>query len=148
MAITAHYYTKFKENKFYHVYNRSVDKKTLFSSAGNYRFFLMKFDFYLSPMLDTYAFCLLGNHFHFLVQVKDLSVFRTENNIPASRNTHDLVCMQWRKLFQSYAMAFNKQHNRTGTLFQTPFKRALIDEPAYLNRVVEYISTQTLSGTG
>lgn len=36
-------------------------------------------------------------------------------------------------------MAFNKQHYRIGTLFQTPFKRALIDNHKYLIQLVYYI---------
>lgn len=36
-------------------------------------------------------------------------------------------------------MAFNKQQNRIGTLFQTPFKRALIDNAAYFTQLAHYI---------
>jgi hypothetical protein len=36
-------------------------------------------------------------------------------------------------------MAFNKQHQRIGTLFQTPFKRALIDNDAYFTQIIYYI---------
>ena len=36
-------------------------------------------------------------------------------------------------------MAFNKQQNRCGTLFQTPFKRALIDSENYLRYVIRYV---------
>jgi hypothetical protein len=53
--------------------------------------------------------------------------------------THKIVSHQFRKLFQSYAMAFNKQQDRTGTLFQTPFKRALVDNQTYFTQLVYYI---------
>ena len=36
-------------------------------------------------------------------------------------------------------MAFNKQQNRIGTLFQTPFKKALVDNDQYLTQLVYYI---------
>ena len=75
MATAEHYHTKFEEGKFYHVYNRSVDKKVMFRNADNYRYFLVKYDQYLSGVVDTYAYCLLGNHFHLLVRVQDLSTF-------------------------------------------------------------------------
>ena len=71
MARTDHYYTKFEEGRFYHIYNRAVDKKPLFKNLDNYEFFLKKYDQYLSPVIDTYAYCLLGNHFHLMVRVKD-----------------------------------------------------------------------------
>jgi len=143
MAHTEHYHTKFEEECFYHVYNRSVDKKPMFKSDRNYKFFIKKFDAYLSPVLDTYAFCLLGNHFHLLVKVrhsKDLSTFeKLTNQEPNKKSIHDLVSHQFRKFFQSYAMAFNKEQSRTGTLFQTPFKRALVDKDEYFNKLIYYI---------
>lgn len=66
MAKIEHYYTKFEEGKFYHIYNRSIDRQLLFKSDANYSFFLKKFDQYLSSVLDVYAYCLLENHFHLL----------------------------------------------------------------------------------
>lgn len=71
MAKTEHYYTQFEPGRFYHVYNRTIDKKPMFFSRNNYEYFLRKFDTYLTPILDTYAYNLLGNHFHFLVRIKD-----------------------------------------------------------------------------
>ena len=136
MAKTEHYYTKFEEGKFYHIYNRSIDRQPLFKSDANYRFFLNKFDQYLSNVLDVYAFCLLGNHFHLLIQVKE-SLASIDPN--GDFLVHDIVSKQFRIFFQSYALAFNIQHKRIGTLFQTPFKRALINDEFYLSRLIYYI---------
>lgn len=136
MAKTEHYYTKFEEGKFYHIYNRSIDRQPLFKSDANYRFFLKKFDQYLSKVLDVYAFCLLGNHFHLLIRVKEsLKVIKPIGDFSA----HDIVSKQFRIFFQSYALAFNIQHKRIGTLFQTPFKRAEINDEFYLSRLIYYI---------
>lgn len=156
MALVEHYYTRFEEDRFYHIYNRSVDKKAMFCNDGNYEYFLKKYDAYLSPVLDTYAYCLLGNHFHLLVRIKslqdlttlkELSNLNQLSNLNTSSNqntikpksTHEIVSHQFRKFFQCYAMAFNKQQNRTGTLFQTPFKRALVNDDSYFARLVYYI---------
>ena len=136
MATTDHYFTRFEEDKFYHVYNRTVDRMPMFKSVDNYKFFLVKFDEYLSQVIDTYAYCLLGNHFHLLIRIKDLTEFRNADLTTFQKlsnlTDHDVVSRQFRKFFQSYSMAFNKQHNRIGTLFQTPFKRALIDNERFL----------------
>lgn len=70
MAKTEHYYTKFETDQYYHVYNRSVDKKPMFTQDCNYFFFLTKLDFYLTPFLEIYAYCLMGNHFHLMVKIK------------------------------------------------------------------------------
>ncbi|MFN0048891.1 MAG: transposase [Cytophagales bacterium] len=143
MAKTAHYHTKFEEECFYHIYNRSVDKKPMFKNEGNYVYFLKQYDKYLSAVVDTYAYCLLGNHFHLLVRVLDLTTFRDQNLTTFQKlsnlSTHEIVSHQFRKFFQSYSMAFNKQQERTGTLFQTPFKRSLISTDSYFTQIVFYI---------
>lgn len=142
MAKLDHYYTKFEEDKFYHIYNRTIDKQAMFKNEDNYVFFLKKLDEYLTPVVELYAYCLLGNHLHLLLRVKplpDLTIFGKLSNLKNDKSTHDIVSHQFRKFFQSYAMAFNKQHNRIGTLFQTPFKRALIDQEEHFTQLVYYI---------
>ena len=150
MAKTEHYYTPFEEGCFYHVYNRTIDRQPMFKSDDNYWFFLKQFDKYLSPVLDAYCYCLLTNHFHFLVRIKedfllnaDLINFQKTSNLPVvnieNKSIHDLVSHQFRKFFQSYAMAFNKEQSRVGTLFQTPFKRVLVTSEAYFTQLIYYI---------
>jgi putative transposase len=174
MAKTEHYYTKFEAGNYYHVYNRTVDLKPLFKNEGNYLFFLRKYAEYLSAVVETHAYCLLGNHFHLLIRIKtmdELLVFREQQkaaklaaqdmvtvdlttfeklsnlalpNLPPPNpkpdtTAYDIVSHQFQKFFQSYAMAFNKQHDRVGTLFQTPFKRVLIDDDNYLTNMVYYV---------
>ena len=52
---------------------------------------------------------------------------------------HQIVSHQFRKFFQSYAMSFNNQQQRVGALFQTPFKRALVDNDSYFTQLIYYI---------
>ena len=56
-----------------------------------------------------------------------------------NRDLHDIVSERWKKFFQSYAMAFNKQQTRIGTLFQRPFKRVEVDTDNYFRNIVYYI---------
>src|ERR1700709_2847473 len=98
MAKTEHYYTKFEAGDFYHIYNRTIDKQPMFKNEGNYEFFLRKYDEYLSGVVDTYAYCLLGNHFHILIQVRDeadLTTFKKLSNLNVERSAHDLVSHQF-----------------------------------------------------
>ena len=153
MAKTEHYYTRFEAGCFYHVYNCTVDKKKLFANTDNYFFFLRRYNDYLSGVVDTYVYNLLGNHFHLLLRVKslaELTLYKkmTQQDKQPKKDivvkpdrVHDIVSHQFKKFFQSYAMAFNKQQERTGTLFQTPFKRAKIDSNYYLKSCVRYIHT-------
>lgn len=155
MAKTAHYYTQFEPDQYYHIYNRTIDKQAMFKSEANYEFFLKKYDEYLSPVTDLFAYCLLGNHFHCLIRVRSvdhLSGFSINPNLKesagysnlgngdlTSKSPHEIISHQFRKFFQSYSMAFNKQQGRVGTLFQTPFKRVLIDSDTYFTQMVYYI---------
>ncbi len=65
-------------NAYYHIYNRGINSGQIFNSEENYSFFLSKFDKYLSSVCDVLAYCLMPNHFHFLIKVKsqaDLDTF-------------------------------------------------------------------------
>jgi len=136
---------------FYHVFNRGNNRENLFYNNGNYEFFLRKYDHYLSGLLDTYAFCLLPNHFHLLVRVKELDeivvttgqpkgiTFLKGDTFHASEMDENPVSKQFRLFFTSYAMALNKQRKRTGSLFQKHFKRLLVDNPAYFANLVFYV---------
>jgi putative transposase len=155
MAKTEHYFTQFEAENYYHIYNRTIDKGKLFANAGNYEFFLRKFDEYLTGFVETYAYCMLGNHFHWLIGVlpedkikTTLQAFESANpNLKLAKKSksiqdklvHEIVSHQFKKFFQSYAMAYNIQQNRAGTLFQTPFKRAWIDNDVYFTNLVHYI---------
>ncbi len=77
MAKKEHYYTRFENDGIYHIYNRTVDKKPMFTSDDNYAFFIKQFDKYLSNHIKIYAYCLLGNHFHFMIKVNDLTDLTT-----------------------------------------------------------------------
>jgi len=144
MAKVEHYFTRFEEGEFYHVYNRTIDKKLMFRNEENNHFFLKKIHFYLDEVVTIYVYCLLQNHFHFLIRVSDnLDEYRMENPIYATSSTHDIVSRQFRRFFQCYALSFNRQHNRCGTLFQTPFKRARIKNNEYLIYLVYYIHSNS-----
>lgn len=130
MAHLEHYHTKFEQGNFYHIYNRSIDKKLLFKSSENYEFFLRRWMKYMGECLDVYAYCLMGNHYHFLVNVRC---------IKTSGSTHDHIAHNLQRLFQSYALAFNHQHARSGTLFQKPYKRVHVDSEVYVSKLIYYI---------
>jgi putative transposase len=69
------YFPPMVPSGYYHVFNRGNNKENLFYQSKNYGYFLEKYKHYLSPWLDIYAYCLLPNHFHLLVRVKEATVF-------------------------------------------------------------------------
>lgn len=72
------YKTKLKPEQYYHIYNRANGSEKMFVNDGNYFFFLQRYHYYISPIAETFAYCLMPNHFHFLVKMKDVppSTFR------------------------------------------------------------------------
>lgn len=56
---------------FYHIYNCGINGTELFKEADNYRHFLNCYEKYIETVAETYAWCLMGNHFHFLVRIKE-----------------------------------------------------------------------------
>ena len=140
MAKVEHYFTRFEEGEFYHIYNRSIDKKLMFKNEGNNLFFLKKFHFYLDDVLTVYTYCLLENHFHFLIKTSEnLDNYRIANKISPAISAHEIISKQFRRFFQCYALSFNNQHDRCGTLFQTPFKRVRVKNNQYLVYLIYYI---------
>ena len=57
--------------KFYHICNRGVNREDLFRNDDNYRYFLKLYAKHVEPVADTFAWCLLKNHFHLLVRIKE-----------------------------------------------------------------------------
>jgi len=122
---------KLENNKYYHFYNRSNNQELLFHERDNYIYFLSKYRKYLDEYLITLAYCLMPNHFHFLIKVKtDSDIVQLKRNIGI--------------LLSSYSKAINKAYSRVGSLFQQHSKtKELIDDKTILN-VINYIHQNPL----
>ena len=57
-------------DKIYHIYNRGINGENLFKEERNYSYFLNKYASCITAIADTYAYCLLKNHFHLAVKIK------------------------------------------------------------------------------
>lgn len=126
------------EGTFYHIYNRGNNRENIFYSLRNYAYFLKKYDEYLSPYLDTYAYCLIANHFHFLSRVKEkesIDSIALSDGINISKT----ISEQFRRFFIGYSQAINKQEGRRGSLFQKNFKRVPVISQNHLLYLVYYI---------
>lgn len=121
---------------YYHIYNRGNNREVIFKEARNYDYFLKLWNKYLVPIADTYAFCLLPNHFHALVRIKEAEELTGNQFPPALVGSPS---RQFSNFFNAYAKAINSAYNRTGALFQKPFKRITIQDPKHLLHLVAYI---------
>jgi len=136
-------------DKFYHVYNRGLNSENLFKEERNYTYFLNKYAEYLTPVVDTYAYCLLKNHFHILIRVKTqkvlneyykISRLNDQNEYKEGLHSADfIVSKQFARLFSSYTQAINRSTQRTGSLVETPFKRIEVDSEQYVTQLIWYI---------
>jgi len=109
------------EPGIYHIYNRGNNKQIIFFSNENYFYFLRKCHQYIKPVSNILAWCLMPNHFHFLIDVTYESLRPLKSGgivMPAITNA-------FRLLQSSYAKGVNKQQNRSGNLFQQKTKAKL-----------------------
>lgn len=92
-------------NNIYHIYNRGNNKQKIFFTKKNYLFFLQKIRTELKPYSDIICYCLMPNHFHFMVS--------TYNKFDGEK-----FSTGFKILLSSYTKAINIQENRSGSLFQ------------------------------
>ena len=119
----------------YHIFQRGNNRESIFLEKRNYAYFMRLYAKYIHPIADTYAYCLLKNHVHFLVRIKTetLRVSKTLRVLKSSPS------QQFGNLFNAYAKAFNKRYNRTGSLFQKPFGRVEVTSDSHFIHLVTYI---------
>jgi len=125
--------------KFYHIYNRGNNSENLYLTPDNYSYFLSLYDKHIGVVADTYAWCLMPNHFHLLVRVKDEEEVLKDLNLTGFKNLSGLVSQKFSNLFNAYTKAFNLREGRHGSLFERPFKRIEVTNEVYLRQLVYYI---------
>ncbi|MDP3913156.1 MAG: hypothetical protein Q8R96_05395 [Bacteroidota bacterium] len=54
----------------YHIFNHANGFENVFRKEDNFYFFLEKYRLYISPIAETYAYCLMPNHFHLVVRIR------------------------------------------------------------------------------
>ena len=115
----------FEPREFYHVYNRGNNRQPIFFNERNYLFFLKKVKKQLLPFSEIIAYCLMPNHFHFLLRPNDNGL--KERNTFGGKPMQELA-YRIGILLSSYSQAINKQNNTTGSLFQQKTKAKILYE--------------------
>lgn len=125
--------------EYYHVYNRGVAKSNIFRNDEDYAYMLYLFQRHLSRKtstdkigraiknfsgeIDLIAFCLMPNHYHLMVYLKE------------EAGLEHLM----RSVMTSYSMYFNKKYQRVGSLFQNHFLASRITRDDYFWHISRYI---------
>jgi predicted N-acetyltransferase YhbS/REP element-mobilizing transposase RayT len=124
------------EGELYHVFNRGNNSQKIFFRPENYAYFVSGMRKHLLPVCDIIAWCLMPNHFHFLV-------YANAHSTPVINDggfERQQFSQGIKQLLSSYTKAINKQENRTGSLFQQKTKALPIDAQTYTpETVLHYI---------
>jgi REP element-mobilizing transposase RayT len=142
-------------NTYYHIYNRGTNGENIFIEERNYEYFLKLYEKHILPIADTFAYCLLKNHFHISVRIKsEEEIFsfikktlkvsstkqgRVEHNASVNQNESqpgkplgslpaDYASQHFSNFFNAYAKSINNAYSRTGSLFEHPFGRVPITD--------------------
>ncbi len=141
---------KLVSENIYHIYNRGVEKRSLFVVNQDYLRFIDDLvifndiklvinykqrirdikngDHKRKLLVDILAFCLMPNHYHLLLRQ------RVDGGITEFM----------RKLGGGYVNYFNLKHQRVGTLFQGKFKSVLINDESQFMYIPFYIHLNPL----
>jgi putative transposase len=136
----------------YHIYNRGNNRENLFVEQRNYPYFLKQYAKHILPIAETFAYCLLPNHFHLAIRTRT----EAEQEAYWREQMRDQICLfsenrqispfklippsqAFKNLFIAYTRAFNNATGRTGVLFERPFHRKPVESQAYLLNLLAYI---------
>jgi putative transposase len=137
--------------EYYHVYNRGVDKRSLFSDSGDLRRFFRSIKEFnvIEPiqglhridnsskelrglttqetgqkLVNIICYCINLNHFHFLLK----------------QEVNNGISEFMKRLGGGYTRYFNIKHDRSGSLFQGTFKSSHISSDEHLLRMSAYVN--------
>jgi putative transposase len=115
---------EFENGRYYHIYNHAIANNLLFQDDEDYITCMnLITKYYNSDYNAILAFCLMPNHYHFLMQQKsDIPLFTFFN-----------------KVWYYYSLYYNKKHGTKGTIFSSKLQHIRIDHDVYLGYLCAYI---------
>ncbi len=125
-------YFDFEPGFYYHIFNRSKTRNTIFLESSDYQRFydnLVRFQDDFKNLVMVKAFCIMPNHFHLLVYL-DPGV---------DKNVDTLIPNFMLKIQMSYAKYFNAKYSTPGSIREWRYKIKKITDDSYMWAIVNYI---------
>ena len=112
----------------HHVMSRGIDGRRIFTETSECIDFLERLGKVVRELnLNIYAWVLMPNHFHLLVETGE---------VPLSK------CMQG--ILTGFAMRYNLVHERKGHVFQGRYRSILVEVSSYFQTLISYIHLNPL----
>ena len=123
----------------YHVMLRGINRQVIFEHPVDYRKFIDLLCLMVSPsdelgralpsLCRIYAYCLMPNHIHMIIQEK-------------SENLSTVI----HRIATAYALYYNMKYERCGHLFQDRFKSEPVNDEAYFVTLLRYVHQNPVAG--
>lgn len=136
---------QFNENAIFHIYNQGNNRQQVFYKDAHYLDFLGRMRQFLLPHVDFLAYCLMPNHFHFLVYVKQIEAFfpitqKTPTGRKKIGESSRTLNLSIGVLLRSYTNYLNKNRGTSGSVFRQKTKAKedwiddfiTVDHPAFM----------------
>lgn len=118
-------------SKYYHIFNRGVNRRTIFREQQDFQRFLLLSKKYILPIGSLFAYALMEDHFHLLISTKSVhhlpAKFLTDKHKPGRQFSH---------LQNAYAKYFNGKYRTVSGLFERSFEREEVGTFEYFQNVV------------
>lgn len=137
----------FEKDRIFHVYNQGNNRNKIFFEKRNYLFFLDKMRIHVLPYADFLAWCLMPNHFHWMIYIKktELPVMSGQEKLKNKKfiiknegiqqvekkaRITNLTTLNQSigTLLASYTRAINNQEGFTGSLFRKNTKGICLND--------------------
>lgn len=120
----------FEHEHIYHLYNKGTNGNKIFFNPDNYFFFLDKVKKHWLTYTDILSYCLMPNHFHFIIAPKPEAC---EYLILKDQVSHlQMLSSIIGQTLSSYTRAINNQNFRSGTLFQKKTKAKCLTDISFV----------------
>ena len=112
------------DSGLYHIVFRGVNHENIFESEADYDYIHKTIQVVKNELgFELYAYCYMNNHVHLLIKEKKMGA----------------ISLIMQKILTRYAMYYNIQYERSGSLIGSRYKSKPVEKERYLLPLISYI---------